>query len=325
MRTPQPQETPRPEPPPRSAQARRLGEAHCISDARRLGEAHCIGDARRLGEAQWLRVAVLSIACMIAGAVVVTDLFAAGGPATVLGTPGVALGADTARSVERGHLPPGCGTHRRCACRRRPTSGADHRRSHRGRSGRSSTGCGRLTSGPSSPSCPWWRRPSAAWSAWCIPRPPGDGSSASTSPIWAIPELVRETIVHELSHVVTLAPEVFTFGEVDRCAGTEISLGCAAAGSVLAAYADAFWPGDVASPRSADFVNEYASTSAHEDLAETFTAWGAGVAGRGRGDRREDRHARGRSGSGPTRRFASSVAPTRKRRATPRPSRLRHR
>jgi hypothetical protein len=85
--------------------------------------------------------------------------------------------------------------------------------------------------------------------------------------------LIEETIVHELSHVVTLDRKVFTFGEVDGCTGAEIELGCAEAGSALATFADRFWPGDVASTTGADFVNDYASTSAHEDLAETFTAW----------------------------------------------------
>ncbi len=101
--------------------------------------------------------------------------------------------------------------------------------------------------------------------------------------------LVEETIVHELSHVVTLDREVFTFGEVDDCSGAAIELGCAEAGTILAAYADRFWPdgvaeetGDgvaeetrdgVAGETDVAFVNDYASTSAHEDLSETFTAW----------------------------------------------------
>lgn len=85
--------------------------------------------------------------------------------------------------------------------------------------------------------------------------------------------LIEETIVHELSHVVTLGPDVFTFGEVDDCSGAAIALGCSEADSILAEFADRFWPGDVASPSEGDFVNAYASTAAHEDLAETFTAW----------------------------------------------------
>ena len=86
--------------------------------------------------------------------------------------------------------------------------------------------------------------------------------------------LIEETIVHELSHVVTLDRAVFEFGDVDDCAGVEIELGCAAPGSVLAAFATRFWSDDsAAAVNDTDFVNDYASTSAHEDLAETFTAW----------------------------------------------------
>ena len=85
--------------------------------------------------------------------------------------------------------------------------------------------------------------------------------------------LIEETIVHELSHVITLDRDVFTFNEVDACAGVAIELGCAESGTVLAEYASRFWPGDVAGADLADFVNDYAATSAHEDLAETFTAW----------------------------------------------------
>jgi len=85
--------------------------------------------------------------------------------------------------------------------------------------------------------------------------------------------LIEETIVHELSHVITLDQAVFTFGEVDDCSGAAIALGCAEDGAVLAEFADRFWPGDVGSEFDDDFVNDYASTSAHEDLSETFTAW----------------------------------------------------
>lgn len=85
--------------------------------------------------------------------------------------------------------------------------------------------------------------------------------------------LIEETIVHELSHAVTLDNEIFTFGVVEDCSGAQIDLGCAEAGSVLAEFTDRFWPGDEGSALGDDYVNEYASTAAHEDLAETFTAW----------------------------------------------------
>ena len=83
--------------------------------------------------------------------------------------------------------------------------------------------------------------------------------------------LIQETIVHELSHVVTLAPDIFSFGAAE-CTGVRIDLGCAASGSVLADYATAFWPGDEGSDDKDDYVNDYAMTEAHEDLSETFTA-----------------------------------------------------
>ncbi|MEM8708330.1 MAG: hypothetical protein AAGE98_17835 [Actinomycetota bacterium] len=83
--------------------------------------------------------------------------------------------------------------------------------------------------------------------------------------------LLEETIVHELSHVVTLDREVFAFGDGD-CDGTRIELGCASAGTVLAEFAAVFWPDGDPGERSGDFVNDYAASAAHEDLSETFTS-----------------------------------------------------
>lgn len=83
--------------------------------------------------------------------------------------------------------------------------------------------------------------------------------------------LIEETIVHELSHVVTLDRSVFRFGD-GECSGVRIELGCAFAGSLLADFATAFWPDDEPVGPSGDFVNDYAMTSVHEDLAETFTS-----------------------------------------------------
>lgn len=83
--------------------------------------------------------------------------------------------------------------------------------------------------------------------------------------------LIEETIVHELSHVVTLDRDQFRFGE-GECEGVRIELGCAFTGTVLARFATTFWPDDVATGPSGDFVNEYAMTSVHEDLSETFTS-----------------------------------------------------
>ncbi len=86
--------------------------------------------------------------------------------------------------------------------------------------------------------------------------------------------LLEETIVHELAHVVTLDAAVFTFGD-EPCDGETIGLGCAHDGSVLAEFVAAFWPDGT---RGADheYVNDYAGSAPHEDLAETFTSmvWG---------------------------------------------------
>jgi hypothetical protein len=87
------------------------------------------------------------------------------------------------------------------------------------------------------------------------------------------PELVTETIVHELAHVVTLAPDRFTFGHETVCDGLTVDLGCAERDSVLARFSERFWPeGRPADPGADGFVDTYAGTAVHEDLAETFTA-----------------------------------------------------
>ncbi|MFQ5557720.1 MAG: hypothetical protein ACE5GB_09480 [Acidimicrobiales bacterium] len=87
------------------------------------------------------------------------------------------------------------------------------------------------------------------------------------------PDLMRATIVHELAHVVTLGPDVFTFGP-GGCSGFEMPLGCAGPGSVLARFGRRFWPEGAATVTGESaFVNSYAASAVHEDLAETFTAW----------------------------------------------------
>ncbi len=89
--------------------------------------------------------------------------------------------------------------------------------------------------------------------------------------------LVQETIIHEIAHMVTLGPDDFTFNlgvEDDRaCEGVSIAVGCARASSLMARYASRFWPDGIVDATSASLVDEYAATAAHEDLAETFTAW----------------------------------------------------
>ena len=93
------------------------------------------------------------------------------------------------------------------------------------------------------------------------------------------PPLLRETIVHELAHVVTLGPDVFTFGD-GLCDGESIDLGCAHTGTVLAEFVAAFWPQQETGSID-EYVNAYAATAPHEDLAETFTSmvWGWTPAG----------------------------------------------
>ncbi|MEM9520092.1 MAG: hypothetical protein AAGA37_12280 [Actinomycetota bacterium] len=94
------------------------------------------------------------------------------------------------------------------------------------------------------------------------------------------PALLEETIVHELAHVVTLDSSVFTFGDDGTCPGEQISLGCAHDGSVLAEFTARFWA-DRERGADHEYVNDYAGTAPHEDLAETFTAmvWGWTPAG----------------------------------------------
>ncbi len=88
--------------------------------------------------------------------------------------------------------------------------------------------------------------------------------------------LVKETIVHEIAHVATLGPDSFAFGNDVPCGGVSIEIGCAAADSVMARFAERFWPDAVATGLSSDYVDEYAASGPHEDLAETFVAWVSG-------------------------------------------------
>lgn len=86
-------------------------------------------------------------------------------------------------------------------------------------------------------------------------------------------DLVVETIVHELAHVVTLSPDRFTFGDGTDCDGVAVELGCAQRDSALARFSERFWPEGRPAHAGADgFVTSYANSAVHEDLAETFTA-----------------------------------------------------
>ena len=57
-------------------------------------------------------------------------------------------------------------------------------------------------------------------------------------------------------------------------------LGCAHDGSVLAEFVATFWP-DRTRGANHEYVNDYAGSAPHEDLAETFTSmvWGWTPAG----------------------------------------------
>ena len=93
--------------------------------------------------------------------------------------------------------------------------------------------------------------------------------------IWPIGLPIEETIVHELAHVLTLDPSVFTFGD-GGCGGERIEPGCAHRRfGALAEFTAAFRP-DRTRGDDADYVNDYAGSAPHEDLAETFTSmvWG---------------------------------------------------
>ena len=89
--------------------------------------------------------------------------------------------------------------------------------------------------------------------------------------------LLADTLVHELAHLVILRSDQFTFAYRQRgvCDGVQIPTGCAAAGSSMARWIEAFWD-DRTGPAVYDpdeFVAPYAATAAHEDLAETFLYW----------------------------------------------------
>ncbi len=88
--------------------------------------------------------------------------------------------------------------------------------------------------------------------------------------------LVQETIIHEIAHVVTLGPDVFSFDTEAGCNGVTITVGCAFSGSLMARYAERFWPGGAVDAPPSALADVYAASAPHEDLAETFTAWVAG-------------------------------------------------
>ncbi|MGI9642123.1 MAG: hypothetical protein ACR2N9_05010 [Acidimicrobiia bacterium] len=94
------------------------------------------------------------------------------------------------------------------------------------------------------------------------------------------PRLVRETLIHEMAHLITLGTDEFTFNHrlTGPCDGVIVEIGCAHADSVLARWAEAFWvdPQRPTDYDQAGFVAPYAATGPHEDLAETFLYWARG-------------------------------------------------
>lgn len=103
-------------------------------------------------------------------------------------------------------------------------------------------------------------------------------------------EVQKMTIVHEFMHLIAMdqAKPLTAAACMGIVQGDE---GCYEKGSVYADYVEAFWPkadrdralngDDLYTGKEKNFVSEYASTSAHEDLAESFSVW---VISEGKGD-----------------------------------------
>ena len=86
--------------------------------------------------------------------------------------------------------------------------------------------------------------------------------------------VLRRTIVHELAHIYTLGERDVSASR-SGCAQLLLDVGCVQRSSILARYADAFRPNrdEPGVFKPGLFVSQYAASSAHEDLAETFMAW----------------------------------------------------
>ncbi len=90
-------------------------------------------------------------------------------------------------------------------------------------------------------------------------------------------DVLVSTLVHEYGHMLTLRTEDLKSAAASRdgCKGVRIEIGCAATGSALASWHDEFWANttEPTSPDAKRFVSDYAASSVHEDLAESFMAW----------------------------------------------------
>lgn len=106
-------------------------------------------------------------------------------------------------------------------------------------------------------------------------------------------DLLRETLIHELAHIVTLSTDQFS-GSGGSCPTVELEEGCALRGTYLAAFYDQFWAGidaefqeimqlDESVQEDAlyqfyetyqdQFVSDYAATNIAEDMAESFASF----------------------------------------------------
>jgi hypothetical protein len=90
-------------------------------------------------------------------------------------------------------------------------------------------------------------------------------------------DVLAVTLVHEYAHMLTLRRDQLSTAS-GACDGVVLDIGCATTGSPLSDWAEQFWPG-VAEPATYDrhaYVSDYAASSVHEDLAESFLAYVTG-------------------------------------------------
>lgn len=101
------------------------------------------------------------------------------------------------------------------------------------------------------------------------------------------PAELDRTMIHEFAHLLSLRTSQIPRddnADATNCATYLTGDGCAPAGSYLAEFVAAFWPGQVEDPTDGDaetrfnastdtYVTEYAATNQSEDLAETFAEW----------------------------------------------------
>lgn len=80
----------------------------------------------------------------------------------------------------------------------------------------------------------------------------------------------KATIIHELSHIITLNADQFASGTAP-CTTYETDEGCTLSTAYMYTFAKKFWPTSKTATYSQEkFVSEYASSSPEEDIAESF-------------------------------------------------------